>query len=293
MKSYNKLLVGLDLTEMDSVLLRYARFLVQALPKIEKVYFFHNIRFDYPEEAEGLLDELESPLPELIEEEIKERVESQFLHEGDSPDWEIVVEASHPTAEQIAKTTKAKGIELSLFGKKLSYQGAGLVAGKLLRQSAFKSDLIVLPETAPHSLKRILVPVDFSSASRKSLGAAHYLAQETDADLSCQHVYTVPNHYFPFIPVQGFRKSMEEEAQEQYKKFRKELPEPLRDTPCAFTYAHNRTTAETIYDYAISHSKDLVAISSHGRSAVPTVLLGSTATQILQFDFHIPILVTR
>ncbi|NBC08414.1 MAG: universal stress protein [Bacteroidetes bacterium] len=293
MKNYQNLLVGLDLTEMDSVLLRYARFLVQALPKIKKVYFFHNIRFDYPEEAEALLDELERPLPELIEEEVKDKVESNFLQEGHEVDWEILIESHYSTAEQIAKTVKQKEIQLSLFGKKLSYQGAGLVSGKLLRQSAFKSDLIVLPETAPHSLNRILVPVDFSSASRKAMQAAHHVAEETKGQVSCQHVYTIPNHYFPFIPVQGFRKSMEQEAQENYKKFRNGLPEPLQGIPCEFTYARNRTTAEAIYDHAISGKKDMIAIGSHGRSAVPTVLLGSTATQVLQFEFHIPVLVVR
>ena len=260
MKNYQNLLVGLDLTEMDGVLLRYARFLVQALPKIKKVYFFHNIRFDYPEEAEGLLNELERPLPELIAEEVQERVEENFSPDGCEQDCEIVVESYHTTAEQITKTVKEKGIQLALFGKKLSYQGAGLVAGKLLRQSGFKSDIIVLPETAPHSLNRILVPVDFSSASGKALSAARYVAQEVGAEVSCQHVYTVPSHYFPFIPVQGFRKSMEEESQAQYKKFRKELPEPLRRIPCEFTYAQNRTTAEAVYDYAISHKKDLIVI---------------------------------
>jgi len=293
MKNYQNLLVGLDLTEMDGALLRYARFLVQDLPKIKKVYFFHNIRFDYPEEAEDLLNELERPLPELIKEEVQERVEDHFSPDDFEQDLEILVESHHATAEQVTKTVKEKGIQLSLFGKKLSYQGAGLVAGKLLRQSSFKSDIIVLPETAPHSLNRILVPVDFSSASSKALSAARYVAQETGAEVSCQHVYTVPSHYFPFIPVQGFRKSMEEEALESYKKFRKGLPEALRDIHCEFTYARNRTTAESIYDHAINRKKDLIVIGSHGRSALPTVLLGSTATQILQFEFHVPVLVIR
>jgi nucleotide-binding universal stress UspA family protein len=293
MKNYTNLLIGLDLTQMDAVLLRYASFLVRALPNIKQVYFFHNIRFDYPEEAEALMEELERPLPELIEEEIKERVETHFVEDGQSLDLSVIIKNHNSTAEQVSKTVKEKQIQLSLFGKKLSYRGAGLVASKLLRQPAFKSDLLVLPETAPHRIEHILVPVDFSAASKKALQSAYSFGQAINATLACQHVYTIPNHYFPFIPVQGFRKTMEEEAEEQYKKFRKGLDKTLQDIPCTFTYAQNRTTAETIYDHAINKNKDLVVIGSHGKSAVPTVLLGSTAIQVLQFEFHIPVLITR
>jgi nucleotide-binding universal stress UspA family protein len=294
MKEYNNLLVCLDLTEMDGVLLRYARFLLHTLPKIKKVYFLHNIRFDYPEEAEGLMEELESPLPELIREEITERIEMNFLNgERSDLEWEVLIKEGDSTAHEIVNTAKEQNIELTIFGKKLSYRGSGLVAEKLLRQSSFKSDLLVLPETTSHNLQKILVPIDFSSASKRALETAHYLSLEADTTVVCQHVYTIPNHYFPFIPVQGFRKSMEEEAEQSFKRFRQSLPKALQDIPCQFTYAQDRTRAESIYDFSINRNKDLIVIGSRGRGAVPSVLLGSTAIQILQFEFHIPVLVVR
>lgn len=297
MVPYKSILFGLDLTDMDQVLLRYARFLCKTLPGLEKVYFLHNIRFDYPEEAETLMEELESPLSELIGEELKERVDFYFLGDngGSSPDidWEIVVTEGSSTAQEIVKTANAQSTELIILGKKLSYEGSGQVAERVLRQTTLKSDLLNVPETAPHQISRIVVPIDFSQASKRAIVVSHRIAKAVDGALTSQHVYTIPMHYFPFIPVQGFRKSMKEEAEKQHRRFWRSLPEGLQEVPCAFTYSEDRTTAQTVYDFAIQKNKDLVVIGSKGRSNLPAILLGSTAIQLLKFDFHIPVLIAR
>lgn len=297
MVAYKSILFGLDLTDMDQVMLRYARFLCEALPGVEEVYFQHNIRFDYPEEAESLLEELERPLSELIGEEIEENIDTHFLQQngGAMPDvdWEVIVTEGSSTAQEVVKTANAQGAALIVVGKKLSYQGSGQVAEKVLRQASLKSDLLAVPETAPHRMERIVVPIDFSQVSKRALLAGHRIKNSVEGVLTSQHVYTIPMHYFPFIPVQGFRKSMKEEAEDQYKRFRRGLPEPLQDVPCVFTYSEDRTTAQAVYDFAIQKSKDLVVIGSKGRSNIPAILLGSTAIQLLNFEFHIPVLIVR
>lgn len=297
MVAYKSILVGLDLTDMDQVMLRYARFLCKTLPGVEKVFFQHNIRFDYPEEAESLLEELERPLSELIGEELEENIDQHFLDAGNSPvpgvDWEIIVTEGSSTAQEIVKTANARGAELIVVGKKLSYQGSGQVAEKVLRQATLESDLLAVPETAPHRMERIVVPIDFSQASKRALLAGSRINDAIKGTLTSQHIYTIPMHYFPFIPVQGFRKSMKEEAEDQYKRFRRNLPELLQAIPCVFTYSEDRTAAQAVYDFAIQRSKDLVIIGSKGRSNIPAILLGSTAIQLLHFDFHIPVLIVR
>ena len=297
MVAYKKILFCLDLTDMDQVMLRYARFLCSALPSVEKVYFQHNIRFDYPEEAEVLLEELERPLTEMIAEEIEENIDHYFLDSnngsGSNTAWEIVVTEGSSTAQEVVKAANEKDTGLIVVGKKLSYQGSGQVAEKVLRQAALKSDLLAVPETAPHRMERIVVPIDFSQASKRALIAGNQIKEVVGGILTSQHVYTIPMHYFPFIPVQGFRKSMKQEAEEQHRRFRRSLPEELQEVPCAFTYSEDRTTAQTVYDFAIQKNKELVVIGSKGRSNLPAILLGSTAIQVLNFDFHIPVLVVR
>lgn len=297
MVTYKSILFGLDLTDMDQVILRYARFLCEVLPGVEQVCFQHNIRFDYPEEAEALLEELERPLSELIGEEIEENIDHHFLDSDGRPladiDWEVIVTEGSSTAQEIVKTANAQGAALIVVGKKLSYEGSGQVAEKVLRQVTLNSDLLAVPETAPHRMERLVVPIDFSQASRRALLAGDRIKEAVGGVLTSQHVYTIPMHYFPFIPVQGFRKSMKEEAQDQHKRFQRNLPEPLQEVPCIFTYSEDRTTAQAVYDFAIQKSKDLVIIGSKGRSNIPAILLGSTAIQLLNFEFHIPVLIVR
>lgn len=297
MVAYKSILFGLDLTDMDQVILRYARFLCEVLPGVEQVCFQHNIRFDYPEEAEALLEELERPLSELIGEEIEENIDHHFLDSDGGPladiDWEVIVTEGSSTAQEIVKTANAQGAALIVVGKKLSYEGSGQVAEKVLRQVTLNSDLLAVPETAPHRMERLVVPIDFSQASRRALLAGDRIKEAVGGVLTSQHVYTIPMHYFPFIPVQGFRKSMKEEAQDQHKRFQRNLPEPLQEVPCIFTYSEDRTTAQAVYDFAIQKSKDLVIIGSKGRSNIPAILLGSTAIQLLNFEFHIPVLIVR
>ncbi len=289
----NKILVCLDLTEMDQVLMRYARHLCELLGTVEQAWFVHNIKFDYPEEAESLMAELERPLPELISEEINERVQLHFQPDSHDISREVLVTDSSSTAQALTEAVNKNDIALVICGKKISYQGSGQVAEKMLRLPAFRGDLLMVPETSPHRMERLLVPTDFSAPSTKALKLAHQMASGADARITCQHVYTIPMHYFPYIPVEGFRESMEEQAEKDFKKFRQGLPEELRDIPCQFTYSKDRTVAQTVYDFAVNNNKDLIVIGSKGRSGLPAVLLGSTAIQLLQFDFHVPLLVVR
>ncbi|MCB9264861.1 MAG: universal stress protein [Lewinellaceae bacterium] len=288
-----KIMICLDLTEMDQALMRYARHLCEVLNTIEEAVFVHNIKFDYPEEAESLMEELDRPLSELISEEIKEKARQHFESESTPASWSVEVTNEAYTAQALAGLASQKNIGLVVCGKKISYRGTGRVAEKILRLSSFKGDLLTVPETAPHRMERLLVPVDFSPHSVKALALANKIASGPAAKTTCQHVYTIPMHYFPFIPVQGFRKSMEEQARKDFDKFRKELPEELRGIPCEFTYSKDRTIAQTVYDFAINNNEDLIIIGSRGRSGLPAALLGSTAIQLMQFDFHVPLLVVR
>lgn len=286
-------MVCLDLTEMDQALMRYARHLCERLDTVEEAWFVHNIKFEYPEDAGSLMAELERPLPEMITEVITERMQRYFHSDGGAIDGNVLVTDVSKTAQTLVGIANEKEIGLVICGKKISCRGSGQVAEKMPRLPAFKCDLLMVPETAPHRMERLLVPTDFSSFPTEALKLAHSLATGREAAVTCQHVYSIPMHYFPYIPVEGFRESMEEQAKKDMKKFRQSLPEELKEISCAFTYSKDRTIAQAVYDFAVNHNKDLIIIGSRGRSGLPAALLGSTAIQLLQFDFQVPLLVVR
>ncbi|HWB44520.1 MAG TPA: universal stress protein [Hyphomicrobiaceae bacterium] len=63
-------------------------------------------------------------------------------------------------------------------------------------------------------------------------------------------------------------------------------------TPCLTIHVKDRRPAEGIIEYAKTHPCDLIVISSHGRSGITSVLLGSQAIKVLMLS-HVPVLVCR
>jgi len=295
MRSVNNIMVCLDLTEMDEILIRYASFFSKKMKgHIENVYFVHNIRFDYPDEANEIIENLDRPLEDLIRETIAEKVNDHFDESAADSKTEVLVEEHHSTPHVLAKLAKEHQIHLVITGKKNAYRGSGLVAEKLLGLSDFKIPLLLVPEIAHHSMQNLLVPTDFSKSSWRSLETGIFLQKESNAKLSCVHVFSVPQHYFPYIPVKDMEASMREEAEREWKKFDKELKKiDLHDIKCHFVSGGDKSTADAIYNHALRQSNDLIIISNKGRGALTSFIIGSVAIRMIQHDLHIPLMVTK
>jgi nucleotide-binding universal stress UspA family protein len=295
MRAVNNIMVCLDLTEMDEILIRYVSFFSEKMKAhVENVYFVHNIRFDYPDEANEIIENLDRPLEELIHETITDKVKEHFDENASGTKTEVLVEEHHSTPHILAKLAKQNDIHLTITGKKNAYRGSGLVAEKLLGLNDFKTPLLLVPEIAHHSMQNLLVPTDFSKSSWRSLETGIFLQKELEAALSCVHVFSVPQHYFPYIPVEDMEASMRQDAEREWKKFDKELKKiDLHDVKCRFVPGGNKSTADAIYNHALRHSKDLIIISNKGRGALTSFIIGSVAIRLIQHDLHIPLMVTK
>lgn len=287
-------MVCLDLTEMDDMLTRYSTYFSQLLSEVEKIIFAHNIKFDYPEEARELIDRLDKPLGELIGGIITEKVTDHFEAVDPAPSFEVVVKEDASTARALTDLAEAEGVDLTISGKKISYQGSGLVAESLLRIADFHSDLLLVPETAFHQISNIVVATDFSEASKAALERGLYIQKQAKAGLSCQHVFSIPAHYFPYIPVGNMQQRLRQNAEERWEEFAEKLhfadPGKLE---CALVFNDGKSIAQTIYDYALREKKDLIVIGSKGKGALTTIVIGSVAVRLVQADSHIPLWVTR
>lgn len=288
-------MVCLDLTEMDEILIRYANFFSEQMNQhIENVYFVHNIRFDYPEEANEIIERLDRPLADIIRETIAEKVEEYFDEETSTSKAHIIIRQDSSTPHALARIAEQKEIKLTITGKKNAYRGSGLAAEKLLGLADFKSALLLVPEVARHSIENLLVPTDFSKSSWRSLESGIFMQKELHAKLSCVHVFSIPQHYFPYIPVDDMEASMREEAEEAWKKFDKELKKiDLHDVRCDFVFGRDKSTADVIYSHALRAGKDLIIISNKGKGALTSFLIGSVAIRLIQHDLQIPLLVTK
>ncbi len=287
-------MVCLDLTRMDDILIQYAFYLSKVFDSAYKLYFVHNIKFNYPEEAKELISNLKKPLPAVIEDIIYEKIKEASEENEIDAAVEIIVKEANATYSVLASVAKENEVDFIVAGKKISYPGSGYVVEKLLSVPDLTSNLLMAPETSYYQIKNILAPTDFSSASKKAIAFGLYLRENAKARLSCQYVYNIPTHFFPYIPVGNLQEKMEMSAKEEWKEFKNSLKlEGSEELTCAMTYAEGKNVAQSIYDYALKRKKDLIIIASHGKSGLASIVMGSVATRLLKLDMHIPLLITK
>jgi len=276
------LLVSLDLTSMDKLLMQYVQFLCNALPTLEQITFFHNIRFDFPEQANEILDSLDQPLEEVLQDKVQQQVAAYLPN----CKQQIMITQEDDTVLALAEVQKERKADTILFGKKVSYDGSGYLIERAMYRG-LNAHILVLPESAFHRFEHFLVPTDFSKNAAKALKETLSLASIFKAKVSSQHVYNIPGIYFPYIPVKDMRQEIEKDIQKKWGRFLSKHELSLEKESIKFSFQAEKSTPKTIYSYALSQHVDLIVMP-----AEPSVLR-STTVQLLKLDMHLPILLVR
>ncbi len=130
--------------------------------------------------------------------------------------------------------------------------------------------------------KRILVPLDGSAFSEAVLPHALSLAKELDAEIILLHVNVEPStefdpHTSPLSPPIEVKK-----GQDEIKGYMKEVCSRLENEGARATYLiREGAVAETILEAAEIMQADMIAMSTHGRTGLLHLLLGSIAEQVV------------
>ncbi len=145
--------------------------------------------------------------------------------------------------------------------------------------------------------KVILVPIDFSEHSKRTVEYAKRIAARDDASIRLLHVFQIPEYAVTQYEhrQQGSEQLRsqvdwaEEEAQENLNAFENEL---LSKGIKVKAYLRVGYPFEEIVLMANDPQVDLVIIGSHGRSGIKRLLLGSTAERVVQHA-PCPVLVVK
>jgi nucleotide-binding universal stress UspA family protein len=128
------------------------------------------------------------------------------------------------------------------------------------------------------SIKHILVPVDFSPASERSLDKALQLARAFDARVTLLHVWSLPAVGYAeglAWPIDDLQQAAREALAEVYAKTVKLHPK----TDSVLLEGNEwRQILETVN----SRGCDLVVMGTHGRRGLPRLLLGSVAERVVR-----------
>jgi universal stress protein A len=166
--------------------------------------------------------------------------------------------------------------------------------GEVLFEVNRRDELLMKAMTsAPLRLKKILVPIDFSDCSKKALQYAFALGQQQNATLTL--LYVVPpfsygggGEYGP-IDYTSLEADMRSSAKNELAALsRKELGDKVG----AENVVRFGAPTMGIVDLAKSLPADMIVISTHGRTGLKHVLMGSVAEYVVRHA-PCPVLVVR
>lgn len=147
------------------------------------------------------------------------------------------------------------------------------------------------------TIRKILVPVDFSPTSAAALGTAMGIAERWGASIDVLHVLEYPVYVVPEMtvavpgaPARSFEAFAVEQAEDEMMRFL----EPF--DPKAHIALHSQMIRGDATRGILSHAKDgaydLIVMGTHGRKGLEHVLLGSVAERVIR-RAPCPVLTTR
>lgn len=281
LKSSLNILIGLDLSEMDSILVSYAREIVQWLP-VQKIVYLHNIKIN---ELPGNLtsqDKIET-LSRKVNNKLQQLVKE--LAPTGLP-FEIVTRRAAFTELAFEETVKQHKIDLVILGNKQQLEGSGGINQKLARM--LNCAVLLVPETFRGVPRKILLAVDFSRYTTGILQWGRLIEQ-----LNMQHagfkitplyISKLAYHFFPFFSNEDVEQSYKIDMQEKQKKWQQHFAQypKLEIIP-----AGDKNIASALMDYADQHRYDLLVLGVKGSSSLTTLFMGSVANELIQVETNI------
>src|SRR5690554_1650175 len=126
-----RLLVALDLTEMDEQLIQYSSHLAKFLNS-EKVYFIHIAKdLDLPDRLKKEYPDLMAPTDEYMTDTIEKLIEKAWTS-GYECEKVVEIKEGNPS-DQILKWVDLKNIDMMVMGRKRKLKGTGVIPQKIAK----------------------------------------------------------------------------------------------------------------------------------------------------------------
>lgn len=288
---FENILICLDLTEMDESLIRYANFIAKQFnPKV--ITFIHVMdAYEIPEELADSIEGNHRPLDEMIGEEIAEKIKSNY-EKNLNPEPRIVLETGL-TTEKIINFARNNAVDLAIMGKKIGFEGRGGVVKNII--GLIPSSVLLISETTQHKFEKILIRTNFARPSVVAYNMGKQISEFTGAKLEFHNVYKLPFHYFPEQTPQAVlkvRKQLQPYMKKEYGKFlqKNKLPD---DVPFSYSVDVKGNEAQSLYNYAIRNSIDLVITGTRLKSQLANVIMDSTSEKLAGVEKNIPVMIVK
>jgi len=291
MDNIKRVLVALDLTEMDEVLIRYVARL-NTYMQLEQIYFFNVLKsLEIPEKIIEKYPNLVAPMDEATKKEIQFTIDSEI---GDQlkTKYEIKVTDGH-VAEKILKWSKIKEVDMIVMGRKSGLNGEGIASGKVVKLAPCSVALI--PEALPDMFKKVVVPIDYSKSSNLALEMALNIASKVpDLKITCLNIYEVPTGYHKSgKSYEEFSEIMKTNAKESFEILINKFNTKGINIEAKYVLDENSNVARRIYQFAMKEKASAIVVGSKGRTQAAAILIGSISEKLIKLNSHIPQIVVK
>ena len=276
MQRFQHLMVCLTRSESDFGLIRYAAMLAR-LDTAMEVRFVHVLP---PPQAGSPAHEHDRALQEL-----ERAVGEAFLNVPDNVKVYCDV-LKGPLSDRLLGFAAEQEVDLMLLGHRPDHAPG---RGSLVRRLAMQApcSIWIVPHGSRISLKRILVPVDFSEHAADAMRVAVSMARLCgEAECLALHVYS-NEAVLTYEEDDPVLRGRQEQAFEHFIS-----AIDCRDVTVTPIFQEGANVAHTIHRVAQEQNVDLKVTATRGRSRSATILLGSVTEGVI-IEARTPVLVVK
>ncbi|BDD09592.1 hypothetical protein FUAX_20240 [Fulvitalea axinellae] len=284
-----KIMIALDLSDMDQQLFEYALILSENI-KLDHIYLVHIVKsFDDLDESEKEGDP-SLPVDEGMKRLISEKVPAELSKRA-----EIHIEIHEgPTIKSLLRWSKFKDVDLLVIGHKQDKYHEDYLPAQVANFS--KCSVTLVPEVFPKELRRILIPVDFSEHAGFAVKASLFVSKhkEENPEIKLINIYEVPSGYHTIgKSFDEFANIIRTQHEKEFEDFVKKNDFEKEELKCEYILDQKGNIAQAIADYAQENEVDVIVIGAKGRTHLASMLIGSVAKKLIQISSRLPVVVIK
>ncbi|MCI4668995.1 MAG: universal stress protein [Bacteroidia bacterium] len=291
--NYNRMMVGMDLTDFDQKSLAYVKDQAGVFQP-EDVYFLHvSPALDLPLFMSDSFSSFPMPIDEQVEMNMAQAVEPVLGNHSFRRHYDV---QEGGVTKQLLHWIRVKRIELAIMGHRGPHYEHALSARRFVRRA--DCDVMFVPSNEHGPLNKIVVATDFSTNSQWALQKAAALAKNAGGKVKIEvlHVYDIPTNLHNQIgrAEDQFDKYYKDSLQDFLVRFLDEEPsiEGLDVEPILLRRG-DTTLAHSIVKYMESSDADMLMMGAKGHNDLDVFFLGSFTEQVLSLSASFPLLVVK
>jgi nucleotide-binding universal stress UspA family protein len=289
MNNFKHILACLDLTDMDINIINYAAYIGKTF-ECNDITFLHVLQaYDLPDANDAAYEEVKSSMYNYLEKEINKHLKKE-IREKLAVKIAIRVE-KRDASDEIINYIRNHKISLTVFGKKAEEIRKERYSARSIALA--ESDMLIVPETPPLILNRIVAATDFTRHSAEAFKIAAKIAKNNNAGLSCQYIYSLPKNYFPVSSKEAMYDYIKNTARRKSKLFHKKYNKYFENTEYFLEPVDYEKQHEQIIALAESTDANLIVLGAKGRTSAPTTLLGYMTKNLRKYKSPIPIMIIK